>query len=125
MLAYHFPGVAGGPVPLDVLPHLPVVGLKDSTGSAERLLAELDAWDGWTYVGSAALAGYAGSVGATGAILAVANAVPEEAIAAWNGDGAAQRRLFGPHRAAQTRFPHGLKELVAQRFGTATVSRLG
>ena len=125
VLAYHFPGVAGGEVPLDVLPRLPIAGLKDSTGSAERLLAELDAWDGWTYVGSAALTGYAGSLGATGAILAVANAVPEEAIAAWDGDGAAQRRLFGPHRAAQTRFPYGLKELVAQRFGTATASRLG
>ncbi len=100
VLAYHLPGVAGGEVPLDVLPELPVAGLKDSTGSAERLLAELDAWDGWTYVGSAALTGYARSLGATGAILAVANAVPEEAIAAWDGDGAAQRRLFGPHRAA-------------------------
>src|SRR6266508_3722512 len=68
--------------------------------SPARVLAELDAWDGWTYVGSAALTGYARSLGATGAILAVANAVPEEAIAAWDGDGAAQRRLFGPHRAA-------------------------
>ena len=125
VLAYHFPGVAGGEVPLDVLPQLPVAGLKDSVGSAERLLAELDAWDGWTYVGSAALTGYAGWLGTTGAILAVANAVPEEAIAAWNGEPAAQRRLFGPHRTAQTRFPHGLKELVAQRFGTATASRLG
>ena len=125
VLAYHFPGVAGGEIPLDVLPQLPVVGVKDSTGSAERLLAELDAWDGWTCVGSAAVTGYAGWLGATGAILAVANAVPEDAIAAWDGDGAAQRRLFAAHRAAQTRFPYGLKELMARRFGTATAGRMG
>src|SRR2546423_5243099 len=125
VLAYHFPGVAGGEIPLEVLPQLPVAGIKDSTGSAERLLAELDAWDGSTYVGSAVLTGYAGWLGATGAILAVANAGPEEAIAAWDGDGAAQRRLFGPHRAAQTRVPYGLKEVEAPRVGTTTASRLG
>jgi 4-hydroxy-tetrahydrodipicolinate synthase len=124
VLAYHYPGVAGGEVPVEALAELPIAGIKDSTGSADRLLAELAAWDRWTYVGSAALTGYAGALGAAGAILAVANAVPEEAIAAWHGDPAAQRRLFAPHRAAQTRFPYGLKELVAQRFGTATASRL-
>jgi 4-hydroxy-tetrahydrodipicolinate synthase len=124
-LAYHFPGVAGGEVPIDALPDLPVAGLKDSTGSADRLLAALEAWEGWIYVGSATLAAYAGSLGATGAILAVANAAPEDAIAAWNGDAAAQRRLYGANRAAQSRFPHGLKGLVAHRFGTATASRLG
>jgi 4-hydroxy-tetrahydrodipicolinate synthase len=68
---------------------------------------------------------YAGQLGATGAILAVANAVPEECVAAFDGDGNAQRRLIGPHLAARDRFPHGLKELVARRFGTSTVTRLG
>jgi 4-hydroxy-tetrahydrodipicolinate synthase len=125
VLAYHFPGVAGGEVPVEALADLPVLGMKDSTGSAERLLAELDAWDGWTYVGSPVLTGYAGALGATGAILAVANAVPEDCLAAWDGDPAAQRRLFGPHLAARSRFPHGLKGLVAQRFGTAIAGRQG
>lgn len=125
VLAYHFPGTAGREVPVEMLAELPVTGVKDSTGNPDRLLAELDAWDGWTYVGSAALTGYAGPLGAAGAILAVANAVPEDAIAAWDGDAAAQRRLFAPHCATLARFPHDLKELVAQRFGTSRTSRLG
>jgi len=125
VLAYHFPGVAGGEVPLDLLPQLPVAGMKDSTGDPERLLRELDAWDAWTYVGAATMAAFAGTVGAAGAILAVANAVPEECLAAWDGDGAAQRRLTTAHVAARTRFPYGLKELVAKRFDTATHARLG
>ncbi|HET6215326.1 MAG TPA: dihydrodipicolinate synthase family protein, partial [Micromonosporaceae bacterium] len=52
VFAYHYPGVAGGEVPVDALGSLPVAGLKDSTGDAERLLRELAAWRGWTYVGS-------------------------------------------------------------------------
>jgi 4-hydroxy-tetrahydrodipicolinate synthase len=125
VLAYHYPGVAGGAVPVAALAALPVAGIKDSSGSAERLLDELDAWDGWTYVGAAPLTGYAGMLGATGAILAVANAAPEDAVAAWDGDAAAQRRLSAAHRAARTDFPHGLKELVASRYGTSVATRLG
>ncbi len=125
VLAYHYPGVAGGDVPVDALHALPVAGMKDSSGSAERLLAELDAWDRWTYVGAAPLVAYAGALGATGAILAVANAAPEDAVAAWSGDVAAQRRLYTAHKSATARFPYGLKELVAARFGTSVASRLG
>jgi 4-hydroxy-tetrahydrodipicolinate synthase len=125
VVAYHFPGVAGGVVPVEALPGLPVSGIKDSTGDPERLLRTLDAWAGWTYVGSSTVVGYAGLLGATGAILAVANAVPEDCVAAFDGDGAAQRRLTGATLAARDRFPYGLKELVARRFGTTTLSRLG
>lgn len=125
VLAYHYPGVAGGDVPVDALEDLPIAGIKDSTGSAERLLAELGAWDRWTYVGAAPLAWYACALGATGAILAVANAAPEDAVAAWSGDVAAQRRLYAAHKAATARFPYGLKDLVAARFGTSVASRLG
>jgi 4-hydroxy-tetrahydrodipicolinate synthase len=125
VLAYHYPGVAGAGVPVDALAGLPVAGVKDSTGDPERLLAELAEFAGWTYVGSSVLTGYAGALGAAGAILAVANAVPEDAVAAWHGDPAAQQRLLDPHRTARARFPHGLKELVAARFGTPTASRLG
>jgi 4-hydroxy-tetrahydrodipicolinate synthase len=125
VLAYHFPGVAGGEVPLESLVSLPVPGMKDSTGDPERLLRALSTWDGWVYVGSSAVVGYASMLGATGAILAVANAEPADCLAAWSGDAAAQLRLIGPHLAAKARFPHGLKALVAQRFGTATYARLG
>ncbi len=125
VLAYHYPGKAGGEVPVEALPTLPVRGVKDSSGDPGRLLHELDGWTGWTYIGSALLVGYAAGVGATGAILAAANAVPEDCLAAWDGDGAAQRRLRATHLAARDRFPHGLKEAVARRFGTPTATRLG
>src|SRR6266545_3618541 len=125
VLAYHFPGVVGGAVPVEALPELAISGIKDSTGDPERLLRTLDAWTGWTYVGSSTVVSYAGQLGASGAILAVANAVPEECLAAFDGDGAAQRRLIVAHLAARDRFPRGLKELVVQRFGTPTASRLG
>ena len=42
VVAYHYPGVAGGPVPVDVLAGLPVQGIKDSSGDAHRLNSELD-----------------------------------------------------------------------------------
>jgi len=124
VFAYHFPGVAGDAVALEDLPRLPVAGVKDSSAEPERLLAEL-AWGGQVFVGTSSLVAYAGMLGATGAILAVANAAPEDCLAAWAGDAAAQRRLLGPHRTARTRFPHGLKRLTADRFGTPTRSRLG
>jgi 4-hydroxy-tetrahydrodipicolinate synthase len=125
VLAYHFPGVAGGEVPVDALASLPVAGVKDSTGDAERLLRSLAAWDGWTYVGSSALATLAGVLGASGAILALANVAPEQCVAAFDGDGAAQRWLLEGHLAAGSNFPHGLKAMVAHRFGVSTAARMG
>lgn len=125
VLAYHFPAVAGGEVPVESLASLPIAGLKDSTGDAERLMRELAAWDGWTYVGSTAMVTLAGLLGAPGAILAVANAYPEECVAAFSGDGAAQRRLLDAHLAARANFPHGLKAMVGARFGACTVARMG
>jgi 4-hydroxy-tetrahydrodipicolinate synthase len=125
VLAYHYPGVAGGEVPVDALPGLPVDGIKDSTGDPERLLRTLAAWTGRTYTGSSALLTYAGGLGAAGAILALANAVPADCVAAFDGDATAQRRLLPAHLAARTRFPHGLKELVARHYGTSVAARMG
>jgi 4-hydroxy-tetrahydrodipicolinate synthase len=125
VLAYHFPPGAGGEVPVEALAGLPVQGVKDSSGDPERLLRELEAWSGWTYIGAAVLACYAGTVGAAGAILAAANLAPEDCLAAWDGDGAAQRRLLAVHRTCRTRFPHGMKAAMAQRYGTPVAARLG
>jgi len=125
VLAYHFPPNAGGEVPVETLGGLPVQGIKDSSGDPERLLRELESWSGWTYTGAALLAGYARPVGAAGAILAAANLAPEDCLAAWDGDGAAQRRLLAVHRTCRTRFPHGLKAALAQRYGTPAAARLG
>ncbi len=125
MLAYHFPAVSAPGVPLDVLPDLPVQGVKDSSGDPERLLAELRGFQGWVYVGSSALLAYAGPLGCQGAILALANAMPELCAAAFSGSAAAQLELLPGHLAARRDFPNGLKELVAGRFGTSRTARLG
>lgn len=125
VLAYHFPPGAGGPVPVEALASLPVQGLKDSSGDPERLLDELESWDGWVYSGAAVLTSFVGAVGAAGSILAAANVAPEDCVAAFDGDGAAQRRLLAVHRAARSRFPHGLKAAMAERWSTPVAGRLG
>jgi len=78
--------------------------------------------------GGAGLSGGSGAAGArgvAGAILAVANVDPEHAIAAFAGDPGAQRALFAAHKRVRTAFPHGLKDAIADRFGTSRVTRLG
>ena len=130
LLAYHYPAVSPPGIPLEHLADLPVVGMKDSTGDAERLLAELDTWDRPVYSGSATLVSTAATLGCPGVILALANAEPEGCVAAWNdgrGDGTAQRRLTRAHLAQRAHggFPHGIKRLTAVKYGTPTQSRMG
>jgi 4-hydroxy-tetrahydrodipicolinate synthase len=117
VLAYHYPK--------SLLPDLPVQGVKDSSGDPERLLAELDGFGGWLYVGASSILTMAGALGCPGAILAVANVEPERAKAAFAGNASAQRALFAGHAAARRDFPHGLKRLMAERFGTSRTARLG
>ncbi|HET9770659.1 MAG TPA: dihydrodipicolinate synthase family protein [Acidimicrobiia bacterium] len=124
VLAYHYPRASEPGIPVDVLPKLPVAGLKDSSGDADRLLAELD-WGRPVYTGSSAILSFAGPLGCAGAILALANVDPEGCIAAFTGDAAAQRRLAGAHLASRVDFPRGLKEMMAARFGTSPVCRMG
>jgi 4-hydroxy-tetrahydrodipicolinate synthase len=75
--------------------------------------------------GGAGSGGTVGSGGVAGAVLAVANVDPEHAIAAFAGDPAAQRALFAALNRVRTTFPHGLKDAIADRFGTSRVTRLG
>ncbi len=124
VLAYHYPPVAGGAVPLDELADLPVAGIKDSSGDPDRLARELDLGLP-VYTGSAALLGYAHRLGAAGAIVAAANLVPELCRKAWDGDTAAQRELLRVEHAYGDRFPRGLKAAMADRYGTPAGSRLG
>jgi len=124
-LAYHFPQTAPPGIPVEALPDLPVQGMKDSSGDPERLLSELEVFDRPLYVGAAMLVLLAGSLGIAGAILAVATADPEHAIAAFAGDPAAQRALLGAHRRVKARFPFGLKDAIADRFATSRATRLG
>ncbi|MGA5298545.1 dihydrodipicolinate synthase family protein [Nucisporomicrobium flavum] len=125
VLAYHYPGKAGGAVPVDALPGLPVAGIKDSSGDPARLGHQLAlGWDGSVHVGASALLGYASWLGASGAIVAAANLVPEDCLAAWDRDAAAQHRVMRAEREAKAG-PGGLKAAVAARFGTSPIRRIG
>jgi 4-hydroxy-tetrahydrodipicolinate synthase len=124
-LAYHFPQTAPPGIPVEALPDLPIQGLKDSSGDPERLLAELAVFPHPLYVGASPILLMAGSLGLPGAILAVANIDPEHAIAAFAGDPAAQHALFTAHKRAKHAFPFGLKQAMADRFGTSPTTRLG
>ncbi|HZD67967.1 MAG TPA: dihydrodipicolinate synthase family protein [Actinomycetes bacterium] len=125
VLAYHFPVVSAPGIPVEALGGLPVRGLKDSSGDPNRLLAERSSYTGWLYVGAASVLALAGPLGCDGAILALANAEPERCSAAFAGDAEAQLALAEAHMASQRDFPHGLKALVAERFGTSRAGRLG
>ncbi|HEV7653824.1 MAG TPA: dihydrodipicolinate synthase family protein [Mycobacteriales bacterium] len=125
LLAYHYPAASGPGIPVGMLPELPVIGAKDSSGDPERLLAELSTWDGHLYPGAATLLSFAGSLGCPGAILALANAAPKQCAAAFSGDAQAQLALTKDHLASASEFPYGIKALVAARYGTSTVSRAG
>lgn len=123
-LAYHYPAASLPGIPVELLPKLPVSACKDSSGSPDRLLQTLSTWDGAVYVGAAGLLSFAGPLGCPGAILALANAEPALCAAAFTGDAAAQRALAPAHLASAT-FPTGIKHLVADRYGTSPVCRLG
>lgn len=123
LLAYHYPAVSAPGVPVETLPALPVVGVKDSSADPERLLATLSSWDGAVYPGAATLLSFAGPLGCPGAILALANAAPAACAAAFAGDPAAQLALTADHLVTASAFPAGIKSLVAARYGTSTVAR--
>jgi 4-hydroxy-tetrahydrodipicolinate synthase len=123
VLAYHFPTVSPPGIPIELLPELPVAGLKDSSRDAERVTAELTTWDGSVFVGSTSMLELARTLGGAGAILGIANAEPETCVAALSGDPSAQRALAAKSDEANRDFPLGIKELTAARFGTSTVVR--
>lgn len=124
LLAYHFPKVAPPGIPVEALADLPIRGVKDSSGDPDRLLAELEAYDGDLYTGSSAMLALAGPLGCTGAILALANVAAERCAAAFAGDAKAQRKLAEIHLDAHRSFPARLKQLVADAYGTSPVTRL-
>ncbi|MGH3344202.1 MAG: dihydrodipicolinate synthase family protein, partial [Carbonactinosporaceae bacterium] len=124
VLGYHFPNSSAPGIPLDALPTLPLDGLKDSSGDPERMLVELDRFNGWLYVGSAVVLAYAGPLGCSGAILQLANAEPELCVAAFGGDREAQRELLPAHLQVRQEFPRGLKQAMSSRYGVSPACRL-
>ena len=123
LLAYHFPTVSAPGIPLEILPQLPIAGLKDSSRDADRVRAELTTWNGSVFVGSTTMLELARTLGGAGAILGIANAEPEICVAALNGDRSAQERLAALSPEANRDFPLGIKEMTAARFGTSTTVR--
>jgi 4-hydroxy-tetrahydrodipicolinate synthase len=124
VLAYHIPWVSAPGVPVDALAGLPVAGVKDSSGLADRLLDEIAHYAGATYVGSSALLALAGPLGAAGAILALANVEPERCCRAFAGDAAAQRKLADRHLAVKAGGPAVLKAILAASHGTSAAVRV-
>ena len=112
VLGYHYPAVAPPGLAVERLAELPIDGLKDSSGDADRLVAELDAFGRPLYVGSTAYLSLAGPLGATGAILGLANTDPELCIRAFGGDVEAQREVVPLHLEMGRDFPAGLKRRV-------------
>ena len=125
VLAYHFPAVAPPGIPVEVLPSLPVAGVKDSSGDATRLLATVESYSGPLWTGNPALLPLAGALGCAGGILALANVVPELCAGAFAGDPDALRKMIPSHLACERDFPRGVKTLAAERFGTSDVVRMG
>ena len=60
VLAYHYPKASAPGVPVDVLGQLPVSGIKDSSGDAERLILEADEIPAGLYTGHPTLIHLAG-----------------------------------------------------------------
>ena len=123
--AYHVPGVSAPGVPLDIVGQLDVAAMKDSSGDADRLAAEVTqrAVGRPLYVGSPTVLTLARALGVPGAILALANTVPELCAAAFGGDLPAQAEVARQHIESLTGFPGGLKKEISRTYGTSTVTR--
>jgi 4-hydroxy-tetrahydrodipicolinate synthase len=116
VLAYHVPWVSAPGVPVESLAHLPVAGIKDSSGDPDRLLFEVARYSEATYVGSSALLALAGPLGCCGAILAIANVVPELCTAAFTGSAQAQLELTDVHLAVRAGGAPVLRQLLAADY---------
>jgi 4-hydroxy-tetrahydrodipicolinate synthase len=123
VLAYHNPWMSCAAIPVDTLASLPVTGVKDSSGSPDRLLDELAHYPGETYVGSSAYLALAGPMGAHGALLALANVEPEGCARAFGGDAGAQRELADRHLEVRKGGPAAVKRILAATRGISPATR--
>jgi 4-hydroxy-tetrahydrodipicolinate synthase len=114
VIAYHLPVLSPPGIDVEALDDLPVIGIKDSSGSADRLGEMLVRKVRSVYVGSANLLLLAGACGADGALLALANTQLDRCIQAWNGSKDAQRQLMIDHIESLIDFPSRLKPAILQ-----------
>lgn len=125
VLAYQWPDRYPPGITTAELQELPVVGCKDSSGDPKRLLDEVTKTNKAVYTGSSSLPLLCSKIGGHGAILGAANAFPELCIAAFDGDGEAQRKLHMAQDAVRSLpSPLSIKQMAAERFGTSVYSRL-
>lgn len=124
VLGYHFPAASSPGIEVLRLHDLPIHGLKDTSGDPERLLLTKKMWPGDLFTGSSALLSLAGQIGCAGAILTLANAMPEACIAAFEGSGDAQIGLIEQHLLVNREFPSAIKRLTSERFGVSAKARL-
>jgi 4-hydroxy-tetrahydrodipicolinate synthase len=122
VLAYHFPKRYPA-IPVEALGDLDVDGLKDSEGDAARLSDEAGSWDRAVYTGSVPLLADAGRFGATGAILALANLLPERCALALAGDQDSQAALRREHELIANHGVAAIKHALAREYGTPTHMR--
>jgi 4-hydroxy-tetrahydrodipicolinate synthase len=124
LLGYHFPAAGYAPLPVEDLAALPIDGLKDSSGDAQRLLATATSHRAGIYTGSALLCSLGAALQIDGAILALGNAAPELGREAFEGSLEAQRKLA---RLSATigggTPPTALKAYVAERRATPPWTR--
>ena len=123
LIAYHFPTVSPPGLAVEVLNDLPAIAVKDSSGDADRLRQTLATFTGHVYPGSSRLLTLGGRLGVPGAIDVIANCRPEAAIAAFQGDEAAQDELGPLFDEILADFPAAVKRMTAERFGISTVTR--
>jgi 4-hydroxy-tetrahydrodipicolinate synthase len=121
-LAYHLPPERPLRLGVEDAASLPVDGLKDASGDANRMLRHLSATPMPLYVG-AGLLGLARAAGCAGAVLALANVDPVLCLDVWAGELDRLPDLARLHVEASTDFPAGLKRLLGARLGTSTTVR--
>ncbi|MGH9225294.1 MAG: dihydrodipicolinate synthase family protein [Acidimicrobiales bacterium] len=123
VIAYHFPLVSPPGLAVDVLNDLPAVACKDSSGDVDRLRRTLATYRGHVYPGSSRLLTLGPQLGVAGAIDVLANCRPEQVLAAFGGDEAAQEALGPLFDEVLADFPAAIKRMSAERFGTSTATR--
>jgi 4-hydroxy-2-oxoglutarate aldolase len=121
VLIYNMPAVTGYDLPVETLAELShhpnIAGMKDSSGNIEKMKATLKAVKPGFQVlsGSGVTFGEALEIGATGAILAIANAVPYACVTVWE---AFRTRQEEAVRDWQNRLLPGAK-IVPAKYGIA------
>jgi 4-hydroxy-2-oxoglutarate aldolase len=119
VLLYNIPQVTGYDLPVDTiaeLSHHPnIIGMKDSSGNVEKLEATVRAAKpGFQVLSGAGVNFYeALRVGATGAILAIANALPYACVTIWE---AFRTREFEAGKEWQERITPASR-LIAAKYG--------